>query len=142
MIDFEVSINSIVMGSGQIFSLYAETDFSGTLSELNIWSTALSNYQMIEITKSCGNETYDPMPNLLKWSEVEASMITGVSRETDSTDICYLSVETIDTIVPVLLGQNEAIQACQSLKAKFHYPHHLEKVNGKQPFLKKITLST
>ena len=71
------------------------------------------------------------MPDILKWSDVISSMVVGESREVASTDLCYYSLDPVETCLPVPLKQNKAILACQSMNAKLYAPQHLEKVNGR-----------
>ena len=117
------------MGEGP--SLYELINFSGALSELNIWSSALSIDEMIEITLNCMDDSFVPLPDILKWSDVKSYMVTGDSREEALTDLCYYSLDPVETVLSVPLNQNQAILACQSLKATLYAPHHLEKVNGR-----------
>ena len=77
------------------------------------------------------DDSIKPFPDILKWSDVKSSMVTGDSREEALTDLCYYSLDPVETVLSVPLNQNQAILACQSLKATLYAPHHLEIVNGR-----------
>lgn len=124
-----MTVNSVSLGS-EANSLYAEIDFSGALSELNIWSVALSRDQMLSITNNCENNSSYLNPDILKWSEVTESMIAGETKEVDLMNLCYYSLDATEIVVPVFLDQIQAIAACQSLKAISYPPQHLEQING------------
>ena len=125
-----MTVDSVSIGS-EANSFFAEIDFSGALSELNIWSAALSSDQMLSITNNCENNYSSyPNPDILNWSEVTASMIAGETREVDLMNLCYYSLDATEIVVPVFLDQIQAIAACQSLKANFYPPQYLEQING------------
>ena len=124
-----MTVNSVSLGS-EDDSFFAEINFSGGLSELNIWSVALSSDQMLSITNNCENNSSNPNPDILKWSEVTESMIAGETREVDLINLCYYSLDATETVVPVFLDQIQAIAACQSLKANSYPPQYLEQING------------
>lgn len=124
-----MTVNSVSLGS-EANSFFAEIDFSGALSELNIWSIAFSSDQLLSITNNCENNSSNPNPDILKWSEVTESMIAGETREADLMSLCYYSLDATEIVVPVFLDQIQAISACQSLKANSYPPQHLEQING------------
>ena len=125
-----MTVDSVSLGS-EANSFFAEIDFSGALSELNIWSVALSSDQMLSITNNCENNYSSyPNPDILNWSEVTESMIAGETREVDLMNLCYYSLDATEIVVPVFLDQIQAIAACQSLKANSYPPQYLEQING------------
>ena len=132
-----MTVDSVSLGS-EANSFFAEINFSGALSELNIWSVALSSDQMLSITNNCENNSSNPNPDILNWSEVTESMIAGEIREVDLMNLCYYSLDATETVVPVFLDQIQAIAACQSLKANSYPPQYLEQINGIRLIIIKI----
>ena len=108
---FELDISEIVLGSK-----YNSSDFKGKLSELNIWD----NYNINIVPKSCSH--VKPEANILKWSNVDASMINGTVEERNITDICHNSTKIIRQVVPIKLTRDEAMKACHIMDAKLTYP--------------------
>ena len=94
-----MTVDSVSLGS-EANSFFAEIDFSGSLSELNIWSVALSSDQMLSMTNNCENNSSYPNPDILKWSEVTESMIAGETREVDLMNLCYYSLDATVLIFP------------------------------------------
>ena len=111
---FELDISEIVLGSK-----YNSSDFKGKLSELNIWD----NYNINIDPEVCSH--VNPEPNILKWSDVDDSMIDGKVEETNITDICHKSTKIIKQVVPVQLARDEAMKACHIMDAKLTYPTSL-----------------
>ena len=85
---------------------------------------------MLSITNNCENNSSNPNPDILKWSEMTESMIAGEIREVDLMNLCYYSLDATEIVVPVFLDQIQAIAACQSLKANSYPPQYLEQING------------
>ena len=110
---FELDISEIVLGSKYNFS---DFNFEGKLSELNIWD----NYNINIDPKICSH--VKPEANILKWSNVDASMINGTVEERNITDICHKSTKIIKQVVPAQLARDEAMKACHIMDAKLTYP--------------------
>ena len=70
---------------------------------------------------SCNN--VEPMPDILKWSDLGNSTINGTNQERDIKELCHTSIKTIHQIVPVMLNQEKAIHACKILNAEMAYPN-------------------
>ena len=110
---FDLDISEIVLGSRHNSS---ELTFKGKLSELNIWD----NYNINIDPKICSH--VKPEANILKWSNVDASMINGTVEERNITDICHNSTKIIRQVVPIKLTRDEAMKACHIMDAKLTYP--------------------
>ena len=110
---FELDISEIVLGCKYNFS---DLNFEGKLSELNIWD----NYNINIDPKICSH--VKPEANILKWSNVDASMINGTVEERNITDICHNSTKIIRQVVPIKLTRDEAMKACHIMDAKLTYP--------------------
>ena len=110
---FDLDISEIVLGSE-----YSSSDFNfkGKLSELNIWD----NYNINIDPEVCSH--VKPEPNILKWSDVDDSIINGTFQERFITDICHTSKKIIKQVVPVQLARDEAMKACHIMNAKLTYP--------------------
>ena len=109
-------------------------NFRGLLSELNIWSKSLSVTQMVKITRNCGK--VDPIPDILDWSELNSSMITGSKYIENIASICPQSNTTslVHKIMPYLHKQDNALHACKILSGELVYPNSLNELqtwNGK-----------
>ena len=113
---FELDISEIVLGSQYNSS---ELTFKGKLSELNIWD----NYNININPEVCSH--VEPEPNILKWSDVDDSMINGTVEERNITDICQTSKKIIQQVVQVQLARDEAMKACHIMDAKLTYPTSL-----------------
>ena len=117
-------INEFIIGSWyQNQSFYIDTkDFQGEISELNIWNRSLDFHEMKEITISCGNP--QPVPDILKWSDITALMVSGKSVEKDINQLCLNSnmSEIVTLIFPYLQTPKEALNTCQMLKGELAYP--------------------
>jgi hypothetical protein len=63
-------------------------DYTGDLSELNIWGKALSEEEMIDMTQNCGK--VHPPPDILNWSEIENSIkeLTGKNHTKPVERLC------------------------------------------------------
>ena len=62
------TITRLDLGSTNEYWIYSDgITFRGLLSELNIWSKALSAIQMVKITNNC--EKVHPIPDILNWSK-------------------------------------------------------------------------
>ena len=110
---FELDLSEIVLGSEYNSS---DLNFKGKLSELNIWD----NYNINIDPKICSH--VKPEANILKWSNVDASMINGTVEERNITDICHNSTKIIRQVVPIKLTRDEAMKACHIMDAKLTYP--------------------
>ena len=127
---FELDISEIVLGSEYNSS---DLNFKGKLSELNIWD----NYNINIDPELCSQ--VNPEPNILKWSDVDDSMINGTVEERNITDICHKSTKIIRQVVPIKLTRDEAMKACHIMGAKLTYPKALNQFkqlkSGKSFFL-------
>ena len=110
---FELDISEIVLGSQYNSS---DLTFKGKMSELNIWD----NYNINIDPEVCSH--VEPEPNILKWSDVDDSMINGKVEEKNITDICHKSTKIIKQVVPILLARDQAMKACNIMDAKLTYP--------------------
>ena len=113
---FEFDVSEIVLGSRHNSS---DLTFKGKLSELNIWD----NYNINIDPEFCSH--IEPEPNILKWSDVNDSMINGKVEERNITDICHKSTKIIKQVVPVQLTRDRAMKACHIMDAKLTYPTSL-----------------
>ena len=113
---FDLDISEIILGSKYNSS---GLNFKGKLSELNIWD----NYNINIVPKSCSH--VKPEANILKWSNVDASMINGTVKERNITDICHKSTKIIKQAIPVQLARDQAMKACHIMDAKLTYPTSL-----------------
>ena len=117
---FELDISEIVLGSEYNSS---DLNFKGKLSELNIWD----NYNINIDPDICSH--VKPEPNILKWSDVDDSMINGTFEERNITDICHTSKNIIKQVVPIQLVRDEAVKACYIMDAKLTYPKAFNEFN-------------
>ena len=113
---FDLVISEIVLGSKYNSS---DLNFKGKLSELNIWD----DYNINIDPEVCSH--VKPEPNILKWSDVDDSMINGTFEERNITDICHKSTKIIKQVVPVQLTRDRAMKACHIMDAKLTYPTSL-----------------
>ena len=118
--NFDLDISEIVLGSEYSSS---DLNFKGKLSELNIWD----NYNINIDPKYCSH--VKPDPNILKWSDVDDSIINGTFQERFITDICHTSKKIIKQVVPIQLARDEAMKACHIMDAKLTYPTALNQFN-------------
>ena len=110
---FDLDISEIVLGSEYSSS---DSNFKGKLSELNIWD----NYNINIDPEVCSH--VEPEPNILKWSDVDDSIINGTFQERNITEICHTSKKIIKQVVPAQLARDEAMKACHIMDAKLTYP--------------------
>ena len=113
---FDLDISEIILGSKYNSS---GLNFKGKLSELNIWD----NYNINIDPDICSH--VKPEPNILKWSDVDDSMINGTVEERHITDICHKSTKIIKQAIPVQLARDQAMKACHIMDAKLTYPKAL-----------------
>ena len=117
---FDLDISEIVLGSQYNSS---DLNFKGKLSELNIWD----NYNINIDPEVCSH--VKPEPNILKWSDVDDSMINGKVEERNIADICHKSTKINRQVVPIKLTRDEAMKACHVMDAKLTYPKALNQFN-------------
>ena len=125
----KTTLKRLDLGSTNEYWIYPEgINFRGLLSELNVWSKALSISQMVKITRNCGKE--DPTPDLLKWSELPSLMIRGSKYDLNIENICPHSNATslIYKIMPDLHDQDNAIHVCKILKGELVSPNSLNEL--------------
>ena len=129
------SLKRLDLGSTNEYWIYPEgINFRGLLSELNVWSKALSISQMVKITRNCGK--IDPIPDLLKWSELPNSTIRGSKHIKNIENICHDKNATSLTykILPYLHDQDNAIHVCKILDGELAFPNSVNELqtwNGK-----------
>ena len=120
---FDLDISEIILGSKYNSS---DLNFKGKLSELNIWD----NYNINIDPEVCSH--VNPEPNILKWSDVDDSMINrainSTVKERNITDICHKSTKIIRQVVPIKLTRDEAMKACHIMDAKLTYPILLNQI--------------
>ena len=116
------SIDKIVLGSSIDHNTKYD-DFKGEISDLNIWGIKLSTEIMINVTGNC--DQIEPLPDILHRAKIESAMFKGRIKD---REICseMESKTGINKVMPILLDQNGAIQACVSLQATLAYPKTLE----------------
>ena len=122
----KTTVTRLDLGTTNKYWTYADgINFRGLLSELNIWSKSLSVSQIVRITTNCGK--VDPIPDLLKWSEIPNSMIRGSKYNEDIGTICPQRNATspIYKIMPYLHDQDTALHVCKILNGKLAFPNSL-----------------
>ena len=131
----KITLNRLDLGSTKEYWTFSDgIDFKGLLSELNIWSKSLSVTQMVKITRNCGK--IDPIPDLLKWSELPNSTIRGSKHIKNIENICHDKNATSLTykILPYLHDQDNAIHVCKILDGELAFPNSVNELqtwNGK-----------
>ena len=129
------NVTRLDLGSTIEYWIYSDgINFRGLLSELNIWSKSLSVIQVAKITINCGK--VDPIPDLLDWSELPSSMITGSKYNESIENICSQRNTTsrIYKVMPDLHYQDNAIHICKILNGELVSPNSLNELqtwNGK-----------
>ena len=123
---FEAPISQFSLGSNDLESSETNLDFKGGLSELNIWKSSLKDIN----TKVCNH--VEPLPNILKWSDLNNSTINGTNRDRDIGELCHKSPKIIHQVVPVMLDQEKAMQTCNILNAELAYPNPSDQFIGFQ----------
>ena len=124
----EVTLNKFLVGANYPNgNNYADTAyFRGEISEFNIWSEALGTEKLKKITSHCGKPL--PEPDILNWSEIDTSMLTGNNVQNDIRRLCRNSNETptIYKVMPHFQNQEEAIHTCQILNGQLAYPKSIK----------------
>ena len=137
-----ISINQLFMGT--TYELGAiEDNFKGELSELNIWSYSLSLKHLIDITKSCTHS--NPVPDILQWSNITNSMLTGnSSHQSVIKQLCSQGiVETsYHKLMPHLQDQDGAMKTCKVLNGQLAYPKTLDEYKSWNSKNLNVALST
>ena len=115
-------LNQIVLGSAYQVVYPDAIDFQGEISELNIWSTAISLKDLMEMTNNCGDPKL--VPDLLRWSKSRVSMIFGDHYQTDINLLCLYAEDSrkIHKLFPYQRNQDEALFLCQNLNGRLAYP--------------------
>ena len=119
-------------------------NFRGLLSELNIWSKALSAIQMVKITSNC--ERVDPIPDILNWFKLPSSIIRGSNYHYENIgNICSQSNTTslIYKVMPDLHDRDNAMRVCNILNGELAFPNSKEELltwNGKLLRMKCINI--
>ena len=104
-------------------SYYADSSFFiGEISELNMWNLALSTKILTNITSDCGNPHF--IPEVLNWTEIKTSMLSGTTFDKDIMQLCFNSnkAPTIYKAMPYMKNQEDAIHTCQILGGKLAFP--------------------
>ena len=128
-------VTRLDLGSTNEYWIYSDgINFKGLLSELNIWSKALSGIQMVKITSNC--EKVDPIPDILNWSKLPSSIIRGIKYNENMGNICSQSNTTslIYKVMPDLHDQDNAMRVCKILNGKLAFPNSKDELltwNGK-----------
>ena len=124
----EVILNKFLVGANYPNgNNYADTAyFRGEISEFNIWSEALGTEELKKLTSHCGKPL--PEPDILNWSEIDTSMLTGNNFQSDIEILCRNSNETptIYKVMPYFQNQEEAIHTCQILNGQLAYPKSIK----------------
>ena len=129
------TVTRLDLGSTNEYWIYSDgITFRGLLSELNIWSKALSAIQMVKITSNC--EKVDPIPDILNWSKLPSSIIRGIKYNENMGNICSQSNTTslIYKVMPDLHDQDNAMRVCKILNGKLAFPNSKDELltwNGK-----------
>ena len=125
------TVTRLDLGSTNDYWIFEDgINLNGHLSELNIWRQSLSFNQMKKITKNCGKA--DPIPDLLNWSELPSSMISGSKYIENIENICLDA--PVYKIMPGLYNQKNAIHVCKILNGELAFPNSLNELqtwNGK-----------
>ena len=118
----KTTLSQFLIGSAGNQDSIAEDPFKGEMSEFNIWSQALSVESMAKITENCGN--LEPGPDLLKWSDVTSSMISGQTNEQEVKHLCSNSdkKKPMRKLLPYIENQVGSIHLCNILNGKLIYP--------------------
>ena len=122
-----ISISQIFMGSLYKDVELREDNFRGELSELNIWSTSLSLNSLIDITKNCSHP--QPGPDILQWSNISNSMLTGGnSHQRTIKQTCSQGITEAHyhKLIPHLQDQDGAMKTCKILNGQLASPKTLD----------------
>ena len=84
---------------------------------MNIWKSSLIDLN----SKDCNH--VEPLPDILKWSDLDASTIMGTYHDRHIGELCHKSIKIIHQVVPVMLDQEKAMQTCNILNAELAYPN-------------------
>ena len=124
----EVILNKFLVGANYPNgNNYADTAyFRGEISEFNIWSEALGTEELKKLTSHCGKPL--PEPDILNWSEIDTSMLTGNNFQSGIEILCRNSNETptIYKVMPYFQNQEEPIHTCQILSGQLAYPRSIK----------------
>ena len=63
-------------------------------------------------------------------------MVSGYFKEIGINDLCLKSNGVVHKVIPVLLNQNEAMNACKILQAELAYPKTLDQFKKWQSTLR------
>ena len=125
------TVTRLDLGSTNDYWIFEDgINLNGHLSELNIWRQSLSFNQMKKITRNCGK--VDPIPDLLNWSELPSSMISGSKYIENIENICLDA--PVYKLMPGLYDQKNAIHVCKILNGELAFPNSLNELqtwNGK-----------
>ena len=115
-------LNEIILGSAYQVVYSNAVDFQGEISELNIWSRAVSLKDLMEMTNNCGEPKL--VPDLLRWSLIRVPMIFGGQYQTDINLLCMHAEDSrnILKLFPYQRNQDEALFLCQNLNGRLAYP--------------------
>ena len=138
-----ISFNQIVMGSTyKLVNLWGY-NFKGELSELNIWSNSLSMDDLIYITKSCSHPK--PVPDILQWSDITTSMLTGDNNHQRTIkQLCSRgkTEKSYYKLIPHLQDHDDAMKTCEVLNGQLAYPKTLDEYKSWNSKNLNITFST
>ena len=121
------TVNKMVFGAFDYNNTYSGDfeNFTGELTELNIWSKALLKEDMIDMTSNCGDVTITP--DIFKWSE-HSNLLEGEKEERDINHLCYNGSESIENklIFPYQQNYDGAFHTCKTLQGKLYHPKNLD----------------
>ena len=122
-----VTVNKIVFGAFDYdHPLSGDFDnFTGELTELNIWSKALSKESMMDMTRNCSDVIITP--DILNWSEY-SNLLEGDTEIKDINHLCYNGSENIENQLIFQFQQdyNGAFHTCKTLQGKLYHPKSLD----------------
>ena len=122
-----IFINQFVLGSIHELVDQNEDNFKGELSELNIWSSSLSMDNLIDFTKGCSHPK--PVPNILQWSTIKKSMLTGDNNhQITMKQLCSQgkTEATYHKLIPYEQDQGGAVKTCKVLNGQLASPKTLD----------------
>ena len=140
----KISIKEFFSGSESELKYSDISYFIGEVSEFNIWGNTLPIEDLKRITIDC--ETPMPLPDILNWSEITPSMLSGDIYQKDIKQVCSSGMDSqlMYKVMPYFKNQGDAMHTCKILQSQLSYPKSIEdykKWEGKyQGPLKKLNL--
>ena len=115
--EFQITINETDFGFKRSDR---SSDFIGKITQFNIWSKALSNSQIKELSDQC-EYSEDLLPDILNWIDLKQHQFSGKTFKDDFDKICS-NFKTVNRVIPFALNQKEAKHVCKILGAEISYP--------------------